>query len=334
MAPELLDEDLSRVGPQSDVYLLGAILFEILEGFPPHLLHDIWHLTRPEDQFDAVYRAVMYNQIEENVVQRGELMQIARKAMSTEPADRYSSVEALQNALREYRITGRAEELMNSVDSKSVTDYTTYQSAVALYGEALLKWPNNRRALNGDRNARLVYAQLAQKQGDIDLGLQVVAGQTDPQFSPVIAKLKKTRLLRKIGRVIVGVTTLATSTMMILCFFFWQDAVEQKQVAVEQKTAAEDSERLAKASEAKEIESRREAEDLKIKAEQDKNEIVVLHGTAATLQQQATDAKTKEEEANRQLTQVTMSLEEKQIAAKKAEEAAAKAEHAAKQANE
>ena len=140
MAPELLDEDLSRVGPQSDVYLLGAILFEILEGFPPHLLHDIWHLTRPEDQFDAVYRAVMYNEIEENVVHRGELMQIARKAMSTEPADRYSSVESLQNAIREYRITGRAEELMNSIDSQAVSDYTNYQSAVALYSEALLKW--------------------------------------------------------------------------------------------------------------------------------------------------------------------------------------------------
>ncbi len=228
MAPELLDEDLSRVGPQSDVYLLGAILFEILEGFPPHLLHNIWHLTRPEDQFDAVYRAVMYNEIEENVVHRGELMQIARKAMSTEPANRYSSVESLQNAIREYRITGRAEELMNSVDSKAVTDYTTYQSAVALYGEALLKWPDNRRAVNGDRNARLVYAQLAQKKGDIDLGLQVVAGQTDPQFSPVIAKLNKTRLIRKIVRGTWGLMTVAAISLSFYCWLLWMQAVQVK----------------------------------------------------------------------------------------------------------
>ena len=228
MAPELLDEDLSRVGPQSDIYLLGAILYEILEGFPPHLLKSTWNLTQPEDQFNAVYRAVMYNEIEEDVSHRGELMQIARKAMSTELADRYPTVEALQDAIREYRITGRAEELMNSIDASQVSDYTSYQSAVALYSEALLKWPDNRRALNGDRNARLAYAKLAQKKGDIDLGLQVVAGQTASEFSSLVAKLKKTRLVRKIMRGTWGVTTVAAVSLSFYCYLLYIEAVQSK----------------------------------------------------------------------------------------------------------
>lgn len=225
MAPELLDEDLSRVGPHSDIYLLGAILYEILEGFPPHLLHSIWHITDPGEQFDAVYRAVMYNEIEENVVHQGELMRIARKAMSTQPEERFSSVEALQNAIREYRITGRAEELMNSIDSQQAGDYTAYQSAVALYSEALLKWPENRRAMIGDRNARLAYAKLAQKKGDIDLGLQVVASHSDPAFVPVIAKLKKTRLIRKIIRGTWGVMTVTAVSMLMVSLLAYSKLV-------------------------------------------------------------------------------------------------------------
>lgn len=228
MAPELLDEDLSRIGPPSDVYLLGAILFEILEGYPPHLLRRIWTLTEPGEQFDAVYQAVMYNEIEEDVTHHGELMQIARKAMSTEPESRFQSVETLQNAIREYRITGRAEELMNSIDSKQVSDYTVYQSAVALYGEALLKWPDNHRAIRGDRNARLAYAQLAQKKGDIDLGLQVVARHADPVFAPVTAKLKKTRLIRTIIRGTWGVTTVSAVSLLLYSWILWMQAVQAK----------------------------------------------------------------------------------------------------------
>lgn len=253
MAPELLDEQLDRVGPASDIYLLGAILFEILEGFPPHLLRRIWQLTRPEDQFDAVYQAVMYNEIEEDVTHHGELMQIARKAMSTEPADRYISVEALQNAIREYRITGRAEELMNSIDSKQASDYTLYQSAVALYGEALLKWPENRRAINGDRNARLAYAKLAQKKGDIDLGLQVIATHPDPEFAPLAAKLKKTRLIRTIIRGTWGVTTVSAFSLLMYCWVLWMQAVQAKDDAIQAK-----DDLVAKNGELAEVQAKKE----------------------------------------------------------------------------
>ncbi|MEQ9406582.1 MAG: protein kinase [Fuerstiella sp.] len=200
MPPELADEDVSRVGNHSDIYLLGAILFEILEGFPPHLLRETWDMTDPHEQLNSVLWAVMNNLVEEHVTNEGELMQIARKAMATNPADRYESVEAFQEAIRQYRITGRAEELMQTVELKGTTSYAEYQSAVALYEEALRKWPDNRRALDGDRKARLAYAEMAHRKGDIDLGLQIIPRKDDHHFHSIRKKLNRTRRNRRIVR--------------------------------------------------------------------------------------------------------------------------------------
>jgi serine/threonine protein kinase len=36
MAPEMLLGDPSALSPRTDVYLLGAILYEIFAGEPPH----------------------------------------------------------------------------------------------------------------------------------------------------------------------------------------------------------------------------------------------------------------------------------------------------------
>ena len=322
MAPELLDDDLSRVGPQSDIYLLGAILFEILEGYPPHLLRRIWCLTRPEEQFNAVYQAVMYNEIEEDVAHRGELMQIARKAMSTEPTDRYSSVEAMQNAIREYRITGRAEELLNSIDALQDSDYTSYQSAVALYGEALLKWPNNLRALNGDRNARLAYAQLAQKKGDIDLGLQVAAKQTAPEFSPVIAKLKKTRLIRKIVRGTWGVMTVAAVSMMVVSLVAYFN-IQEKNIEIVAQNAEitakngqldEVNKKVRNASAALEKadrrveESNRKAVEADIQVEEANNKVVEADKRLADANKKVEEADNKVKEAGSKLVETELEL--------------------------
>src|SRR4029077_20488424 len=66
MAPEMASGPLERIGTPSDIYLLGAILFEILTGKPPHAGRDV---------MSCLY-AVARNDIE-STDKSGELMDIA-----------------------------------------------------------------------------------------------------------------------------------------------------------------------------------------------------------------------------------------------------------------
>ena len=89
MAPELAAGDLFGITYATDIYLLGAILFRVVTGFPPHHGKSLL----------ACIRAAANNKIEPIPENLGdtelELIQIALKAMATEPMDRFTSVEAL-----------------------------------------------------------------------------------------------------------------------------------------------------------------------------------------------------------------------------------------------
>jgi serine/threonine protein kinase/WD40 repeat protein len=318
MAPELLDDDVTRVGPHSDIYLLGAILFEILEGFQPHMLRKFQQMTDPDELLHAVYWAVINNDIEKDVKNHGELMQIAMKAMSAEPADRFGSVEELQEAIREYRITGRADELLSSVDLKSTTSYTEYQSAVALYSEALRKWPSNRRALEGDRRARWAYAQLARRKGDFDLGLQVVEGQKDPEFQTLSASLRKSRLVRSTIRTTWMLTTVSAVAAMLWGFVQLQNAQTERNNALA-------AERVAK-------EEKEAADQLRVKAEDDKKAIEALAGTKKQLEEQANLASTTLLEKERELKEKQQEISAAMTKASAAQALLEKAEAAKTQA--
>ena len=321
MAPELADPDISRVGTHSDIYLLGAILFEVLEGYQPHLLKEFWGISDPYEQFDAVRTAIEQNLIEQDVAHSGELMQIARKAMSTRPEDRFSSVEALQEAIREYRITGRAEELLNSVDPSRNRGYTEYQGAVALYSEAVRKWPHNERALRGDRRARLAYAELAMRNGDIDLGLQILADQKDESFQPIIRKLKRTRLRNNLVRATWGVTTVA-ALILLVALIAKNGTIADLDKKVGEKQA------LALAAEKRASKATLEAEAQKTLADNAVRDADVKVKMAKTQEQQAKAAaeaaSVAEKEANRAKQEALMLAEQKNSEAmEKAKEAKA-----------
>ena len=77
MAPELVLGPMERIGPAADIYLLGAMLYEIITGQPPHT---------GSNPMDCLYAAAD-NQIQPTDAS-GELLAVAMKAMATEPRDR------------------------------------------------------------------------------------------------------------------------------------------------------------------------------------------------------------------------------------------------------
>ena len=94
MAPEMATGPLDKISFASDIYLLGAMLYEILTGRGA--------LHTGKNTMQCLFAAAK-NEIRplENDKEGGELMDIAMKAMSTEAKDRYPTVADFQEALRE-----------------------------------------------------------------------------------------------------------------------------------------------------------------------------------------------------------------------------------------
>ncbi len=167
MAPELASGDHSQVSFGTDVYLLGAILFQILTGHPPH---------HGETLLECI-EAAAGNKIRPTSVQ-GELMEIARKAMSTQPSDRYLTVDSFVAALeaeREHeesnRLVKRAQNHLRVANSSN--HYQGFRLADALIMEALEVWPESRRARELAIELNLEFARAATDQGDLDLAISL-----------------------------------------------------------------------------------------------------------------------------------------------------------------
>ena len=103
MSPEQARGDLDRVGPQSDVYSLGGVLYELLVGIPPHAGKTI------EAVLDGVLRGevVPPRKIARDVPI--DLETICMKCLSQEPSGRYATAQELAEDLSRY---GRRETIV------------------------------------------------------------------------------------------------------------------------------------------------------------------------------------------------------------------------------
>jgi len=99
MAPEQAAGDAGQVGPLSDVYSLGAMLYELLAGHMPHE-HSIGDGVGVDPQ--RVLAAAPTPLEDLDVDPPPELVAICEKAMQRDPGDRYASAMAMADDLRAY----------------------------------------------------------------------------------------------------------------------------------------------------------------------------------------------------------------------------------------
>src|SRR5690554_257298 len=90
MAPELVQADGARLSQKTDIFLLGALLHEILTGAPPN---------QGETLFQIMFAA--YNTTPATYAPGvdAQLAAICHRAMHPEPAQRFESADALRTAL-------------------------------------------------------------------------------------------------------------------------------------------------------------------------------------------------------------------------------------------
>lgn len=157
MAPEMALGFEDKINETSDIYLLGAILFEILTGQVPHTGDSIIQCVSNAGK----------NIIEEPWV-NSELLKTAMKAMSTKQEERYSCVDDFKNAIKTHyesvKLSTKAKKIFSQ--GRLSKDYGEILRAILGFQNALEYWSENEEAKRYLEESINFLSDCASKQGD------------------------------------------------------------------------------------------------------------------------------------------------------------------------
>ncbi len=196
MAPELAEGAGEKIGPHTDVYLLGAILYKILTGRPPHGGRNFLQVV--SDALAGRIRPLP----EEHPA---GLRALCARALEVEPEQRHPSVLAFQEELRAYlqhreslQVSEAAEDELAECERRAAAGvpderarralYEGFAGAVAGFRQARRLWEENPDARAGESAARRAWAHAALGCGD--LGLADVQLAAEPPDAPEVARLR------------------------------------------------------------------------------------------------------------------------------------------------
>ncbi|MDF1667163.1 MAG: protein kinase, partial [Planctomycetota bacterium] len=209
MAPELVDGIAEMIGPHTDIYLLGAILHEILTGEPPHKGRNLMATLLAASQ--GVTPSFPSDTPR-------ELANLCCKALAKNPLDRFESVQSFQAAINIYlshressHISNSARELLFSCESqtsaveKSESQTTKEKSqvlsdfaeAVNGFKQALTLWPGNPEAREYASKAHYSYARTALSFGDIALAETQLSSVKDAESNQFLSKAISAKIRRR-----------------------------------------------------------------------------------------------------------------------------------------
>ncbi len=190
MAPEMLGgKGGLPLSEKTDIYLAGAVLYEILTGQPPH----------QGETAQAVVASVVKSDPPFPPEVPAELVKICRRAMDADPDGRFENAEQVRLALRGYlqrrgsmRLAEAADRRLESLleaiaDCGEVTDPAKRQELYDLFGaarfgfhEALASWRDNQAAHDGLRRAIGAMIGFELEHGDPRAAAGLLAQMSSP----------------------------------------------------------------------------------------------------------------------------------------------------------
>jgi serine/threonine protein kinase/WD40 repeat protein len=295
MAPEMANDDAKEIGKWSDVYLLGAVLYQIITGFPPH----------PGKNALERLLAARANKIRKTSIE-DPLLDIAFRAMSTKPANRYHSVEDLQNAVRE--VQRKRANINSSIDltvrSQTIADkalehkdYDRFTRAIFGFRDAIELWDGNREAETSLKKIRLAYGQCAFDRGDYDLALAtldmqvpeelMLYGKSQKAKLGVLQREKRFKTLRNTFVAFLGLAMLAASVAAFVFDNQRRIAIRLKNEAEQAKFEEEKAKEDALAAKDEEQKAKELAIDARAEEEIAKNQAIESRAAAIVAQKAA-----------------------------------------------
>lgn len=170
MPPEVALGLVEQVGPASDVYLLGGLLFEILTKRSPHP-----GSSTSETLFHASQNVVQAHPKPED----GDLLDCALRALAENPEDRPQDVPSFQAMVRaaldhmeSIELSGRAQKDLAQAEKEQ--NYSLFARASVRVDEALRIWKDNTQALHLGSTIRLGHARCAFHRQDFDFALSLL----------------------------------------------------------------------------------------------------------------------------------------------------------------
>jgi formylglycine-generating enzyme required for sulfatase activity/serine/threonine protein kinase len=193
MSPEQARGELDRLGPPTDVYSVGSILYELLAGHAPYkepgariTAIDVWRKACKEGPTDIGARAPEAPP---------ELVAICRKAMAREVGQRYAHMGELADELRAYlegRVVRAYERGLAAELRKWIRRNKALAGTIAFATVALLGSLSVHQFLLSKKNEELQVANAASRAAQLEAERNEKLAREQKQ----IAEERATRILR------------------------------------------------------------------------------------------------------------------------------------------
>ena len=195
MAPEMFGDSPDGVTERTDVYLLGAMLYEVVTGWPPHGGDTIFQVQKSLDEPPPVPEGTP-----------AELPPIWLRAMARASGERYASAEEFRLALQGFldhrsstRLAAGAVASLRVLDEKLRAPeaqgsegreeiYNLFGECAFGFRQALADWPGNEPARRGLRDATASMLEYEIVHGDTRAA-RLLLGKLDPPDETFAARI-------------------------------------------------------------------------------------------------------------------------------------------------